>query len=126
MPFSTKKLLQGEAIPISAGAKEWRESASENLNGFFPMHESWELYEPVGSPGVTPITMPASDQITTAFQNEVEGFIEREISPRVKKLEAEIDPALADRFAYLALRGQEATRAADLEEVKGVVLWDEE
>ncbi len=38
----------------------------------------------------------------------------------------EIDPALADRFAYLSLRGQEASRAADLEEVKGVVVWDEE
>ncbi len=211
------------------GAKEWRENAAEGLSGFFPIHEGWELYEPVGFPGVTLITMPARDQITIAFQNEVESFIEREISLRVKKLEAEIgrqqssivlsnkigvlyarygldekalerfseiltkreylpalintgnihflkgemqkariyykraeivepdnpkvllsvarvnhelenygtareaydklqeiDPALADRFAYLSLRGQEASRAADLEAVKGVVLWDEE
>lgn len=211
------------------GAKEWRENASEDLYGFFPMHEGWELYEPVGFPGVTPITMPARDQVLSKFQNEVESFVEREISPRVKQLQAELErkqgdvrilnkigvlyakyglyenalesfdkilserdyvpallnvgniyflrgemksaksyferaekmdsdnpkillciamvnhelenygivreaydrlkeiaPEIAERFAYLTLRGEEASRAADLDDVKGAVLWDED
>lgn len=36
-----------------------------------------------------------------------------------------IDAALAAQFSYLALRGSEATRAADAGQVKGTVLWDE-
>jgi tetratricopeptide (TPR) repeat protein len=37
-----------------------------------------------------------------------------------------IDPDLATRFAYLDLRGQEATRAADAAGLRDVVLWEEE
>ena len=42
-----------------------------------------------------------------------------------QKLQA-VDPELAQRFAYLGLRGEEAARAADVAEVKGVMIWDEE
>lgn len=42
-----------------------------------------------------------------------------------KKLQ-ELDPNLADRFSYLDLRGDEAQRAADTAQIKGVVLWEEE
>ena len=38
----------------------------------------------------------------------------------------EIDPGLAARFSYLDLRGEEATRAAEIGQVTGVVVWDEE
>ena len=38
----------------------------------------------------------------------------------------ELDPELADRFRYLDLRGEEATRAADVTRVKGLVIWDDE
>ena len=37
-----------------------------------------------------------------------------------------IDPELAQRFAYLGLRGEEAARAADAAGVKGEMVWDEE
>jgi tetratricopeptide (TPR) repeat protein len=36
-----------------------------------------------------------------------------------------IDPTLAEQFAYLDLRGEEAARAADVSGVKEVVLWAE-
>ena len=42
-----------------------------------------------------------------------------------KKLKA-IDPDMAMRFAYLDLRGEEATRAADAAGMRKVVLWEEE
>jgi tetratricopeptide (TPR) repeat protein len=35
------------------------------------------------------------------------------------------DPELAQRFAYLDLRGEEATRAADANGVRKVVIWQE-
>ena len=38
----------------------------------------------------------------------------------------DLDPILASRFAYLDLRGDEASRAADAAQIKSVVLWEEE
>ncbi len=35
------------------------------------------------------------------------------------------DPKLAERFSYLGLRGEEATRAADAAQVTGVVVWSD-
>jgi tetratricopeptide (TPR) repeat protein len=37
----------------------------------------------------------------------------------------EEDPSLAERFAYLDFRGEEATRAADAAGIASVVVWDE-
>lgn len=37
-----------------------------------------------------------------------------------------LDPELAERFSYLDLRGEKATRAAEMNEVLEVVVWDEE
>ena len=45
-----------------------------------------------------------------------------------KKAYAELqakDPELAQKFAYLDLRGEEATRAADANGVRKVVIWQE-
>jgi tetratricopeptide (TPR) repeat protein len=37
-----------------------------------------------------------------------------------------VDPDLAAQFSYLDLRGEEASRAAEMSAVKGVVVWEEE
>ena len=211
------------------GAKEWRENDPEGLTGFFPMHEAWTLYEPVGFPGTVTITLPEKGTVINTFIEESENFIQREISSRIARIQNEIDakqgdrrsvnklgvlyarygldtkamaefekalekgeylpallnignlyyiqdnlnkareyylraqtlspnnpkvllavaridhdlenygtareaysklkeinPNLAARFSYLDLRGNEAERAADVAQVKGVVLWEEE
>ena len=38
----------------------------------------------------------------------------------------DVSPSLANRFAYLDLRGEEAARAAQAGDVEGVILWSEE
>jgi Tfp pilus assembly protein PilF len=46
----------------------------------------------------------------------------------VEKLYAELkarDPSLARRFAYLDLKGEDATRAANVAGVNGVIVWEE-
>ena len=55
--------------------------------------------------------------------HEIENFVSVQVAYRRLK---EIDPDLAARFSYLDLRGEEATRAAEIGQVKGAVLWDEE
>ena len=72
------------------GAKEWREAVAREVEGFYPMHEAWKVYEPVGLPGATDIALPNRAKVTIAYLEEVTKFIDREIYPQVAKLQAEI------------------------------------
>ena len=38
----------------------------------------------------------------------------------------QLDPALAERFSYLDLQGEASSRAADITQLKGVMVWEEE
>ncbi len=212
------------------GAKEWRENKARKQTNFYPTHECWKEYAPVGLPGVeASVKLPARLVVVNAFQQEMIKFIDREIYPRVSKLQRlirksnnnpkyvnklgvlyaryglmekailqfnrvlekneylpalinmgnirylkgdmegalayyrrakakepsnpkvllcmarvnhelenygivkveyeklkKIDPLLAERFSYLALKGDEASRAAKISAVKEVVVWDED
>jgi len=73
------------------GAREWRENLSRNQADFYPLHDAWQLYEPVGLPGAdVPVNLPASEKIVSAFQQETGKFIDQEILPRVAALESQI------------------------------------
>jgi tetratricopeptide (TPR) repeat protein len=211
------------------GAKEWRENLSRNQAGFFPIHDAWGIYEPVGLPGSgNPPALPDPAQVVKDFRDDVSRLVDREIYGKVAALQAAItksqespksinalgilyarydltdraerefkratakveftpalvnlgnlaflrgdsdgalawyvrankkdsrnpvallgiarasheienyatvrkafaelkaiDPDLASRFAYLELKGEEATRAADLAQVRDQVVWQE-
>ncbi len=72
------------------GAKEWRENNSKEQAVLYPMHDSWNKYKPVGLPGTTSVSMPDKENIISAFQSELAGFIEREIYPQVSRIEKQI------------------------------------
>jgi len=74
------------------GAKQWREHLLKDQAGFFALHESWGTYEPVGLPGGREdlLQLPREDKIVATFLAELMKFIDREIYPQVKNLEAEI------------------------------------
>jgi tetratricopeptide (TPR) repeat protein len=69
---------------------------------------------------------PASAQALLGMarvQHELENYGEAQrLYDRLKSL----DPDTAGRFTYLGLRGEEASRAADAGQLKGVVVWAEE
>ncbi len=73
------------------GAKEWREAVAKEVAGFYPMHKAWKVYEPVGLPGTSDVSLPDRDKIEIAYLNEVTRFIDRQIYPRVAKLQGEIN-----------------------------------
>jgi len=73
------------------GAKEWRENLARNQANFYPLRESWDLYEPVGLPGSgKPLDLPSSDRIQARFMTELAAFIDQEIVPRVAALQDKI------------------------------------
>jgi len=228
IPVEATEYGKGFLAAWQLGAKQWREHSLKEQAGFFPVHEAWEQYEPVGLPGTGEvIAPPPQEQVLTAFRDEQNRFIEREIYDRVEALQNEIrrsggdarsrnrlgvlyaryglydkaetelkkiqtayspalvnlahiaflreewmkaldyyeraqrlnannataqlgiarvhhelenyglvkmyfdkikvsDPKLAQRFAYLDLRGEEGSRAAEISEMKGVVQWMDE
>jgi len=211
------------------GAKEWRENTARNQAAFYPLHDAWQLYEPVALPGTeVAVNLPPSEKIVSESKQEVGKFIDKEISTKAAALESQIikgqdprkptnelgvlyarygqydqaqkqfekllakeeyvpallnmgnifylndqkekalvyynrayakdpenpkvllqvarvnhdlghygtveklyaelkarDPDLSQRFAYLDLKGEEATRAANVAGVNGVVVWEE-
>jgi hypothetical protein len=72
------------------GAREWREASAGATAGFIPVHEAWQEYEPVQLPGGREITLPGKDAIVSAFLQEVVKFVDREITPRVARLQEDI------------------------------------
>ncbi len=230
VPVEVTQIQRNFLEAWQAGAKEWRENSAREQAGFYPMHKSWLVYEPVGFlSGRSEITLPQKARVVKVYLEEITKFIEREIEPRVSKLQEQIiknnnspkyinkigvlyarygsldkamdqfnsilnkqeyvpalinmgniyylnnemekaleyykrasaeapdnpkvllcvarvnhelenykqvkrsydklkliDPDLADQFAYLEIRGEEASRSAEMSAVKEVVLWDEE
>jgi hypothetical protein len=75
----------------ATGAKEWRENSQKDVAAFYPVHEAWTLFEPVGLPGESIAAIPpASAAIITAYDGELGKFIDRELSPQVARISAEI------------------------------------
>jgi tetratricopeptide (TPR) repeat protein len=74
------------------GAREWRDSLSNQQAGFYPLHEAWKLYEPVGISGAEIVlNLPPSEDVVDRYEREVFKFVDQEISPRVARLEKEIE-----------------------------------
>jgi tetratricopeptide (TPR) repeat protein len=73
------------------GAKEWRENLSRKQADFYPLHDAWQSYEPVGLPGAeVTVTLPPSEKIVNAYQGEAGKFVDQEIFPRVADFENQI------------------------------------
>jgi tetratricopeptide (TPR) repeat protein len=76
------------------GAREWRESLSREQADFYPLHDAWQLFEPVALPGAdVSVSLPAAERIVGSCQSEVEQFVDHEISARVAILGSQIAKA---------------------------------
>jgi hypothetical protein len=92
------------------GAKQWREATAREQEGFFPIHEAWKIYEPVGLTGARyDVAVPSNEKILNAYLQEVITFIDREIYPKLAKIQAEIkrtggSPASVNKLGVLYAR----------------------
>ena len=72
----------------SEGAKQWRKYGGTGDAGFYPVHEAWSLYEPVGYPqGQASITLPPEETLENAYSDELDMFISAEIETQIAELE---------------------------------------
>lgn len=109
IPVEITERKNGFMQAWSLGAREWREAQSSGAAGFFPLHEAWLSYKPVGLPGASPaIELPKTDLVMAAVRREREAFIHAELDAQVREIEAELSrnntPVLRNRLGVLYAR----------------------
>jgi tetratricopeptide (TPR) repeat protein len=69
------------------GAGEWRENLAVGTADFYPVHEAWKSFAPVGLPadGSSAENVPARP-LTVMYSQEVGGFVDQELAVRLAAL----------------------------------------
>jgi len=110
VPVEVTLLKEGFLAAWQEGAREWRAAVEQGNAGFYPLHQAWEDYEPVGGSDVSGgIDYPGSARVLAAYRAELDRFVRREIAGRVEALEQAIseqnnNPRLINRLGLLFAR----------------------
>jgi tetratricopeptide (TPR) repeat protein len=110
LPMEVTMIQGGFLRAWEEGAREWRENSARKQADLYPVHEAWELYEPVGFAG-TPltITLPDEKALLAAYAREVGRFVDAELVPQEAELQKQIqsqgpDPKLINKLGVLYAR----------------------
>jgi ankyrin repeat protein/tetratricopeptide (TPR) repeat protein len=86
------------------GAREWRESLSREQAAFYPLHDAWKVYEPVGLSGSeVALSLPPTEKIVESYLQQVGWLVDQELSPKVVALKRQIETASDPRKPRNAL-----------------------
>jgi tetratricopeptide (TPR) repeat protein len=124
IPLEVTEITGGFLKAWDRGAQAWRTHSASGEAGFYPVHEAWEIFAPVGLPGEGPaLQLPAEKTAAAAYERELNRFIERELFPRVERLRTEIsrsagDPKLINRLGVLYARyGRQAEASREFSKI---------
>ena len=107
LPLEVTEIQGGFLKAWDSGAQAWRKYRTSGEAAFYPVHEAWNVFAPVGLPGEGPtLELPAESTTAAAYERELNRLIERELFPRVEQLKAEIsrrgeDVKLINRLGVL-------------------------
>jgi tetratricopeptide (TPR) repeat protein len=97
VPVEVTAISGGFLNAWQLGAQQWNLNAAAGEAGFFPVHEAWGVYEPVGYSGLeSSIVLPPAAQVLIKYEEERARLFRREVEPQIKELEAQISAAPAD------------------------------
>ena len=97
VPVEVTALQEGFLRAWQLGARQWRDASAQGEAGFHPTHAAWKLYEPVAIFGSeSKMELPKGAALLERFSASMKAFVNREIGPRVEKLNAEIRAAPRD------------------------------
>jgi tetratricopeptide (TPR) repeat protein len=66
------------------GAEEWRVASDKKVADFYPMHESWKTYAPMGLPADgTSVTLPSGDKVVALFSVALAKAVDSELGARI-------------------------------------------
>jgi hypothetical protein len=110
VPVEITMIREGFLEAWRTGAGEWRENAAAGAAALIPVRDAWKLFEPVGIlGGEAELPTVAAVEIRGRYEPMIASFTEREIRPRVERLEEEIrrsneNPRYRNRLAVLYAR----------------------
>ena len=91
VPVETTVLRDGFLVAWSSGARQWREARQAGTAQFYPVHQAWNIYEPLNvTSAVGRVELPSTDVVMTRFHRSREQLVNREIQDRVAELESRI------------------------------------
>ena len=97
VPVEVTSLSGGFLNAWQLGAQQWNLSAASDQAGFFPVHDAWGVYEPVGYSGLeSSIVLPAETEVLDKYEEELALLFRREVEPQIEELKAKISAAPAD------------------------------
>jgi tetratricopeptide (TPR) repeat protein len=87
LPIETTMRDKGLLDAWQEGAREWKQGVADKTAAFYPIHDAWKLYPPVGlAADATSAQIPAQDLVRLAYGAELSTLVDREISSRVAAL----------------------------------------
>ncbi len=91
IPIEVTETSGGFLDAWSAGAEQWRSASAKGQARFLPVHEAWKTYAPVGLPAVEKdLGFPDQSKLVEAYLLEIRRYVDRELNPRVTRLEQDI------------------------------------
>jgi tetratricopeptide (TPR) repeat protein len=87
VPIETTIRDKGFTEVWQTAMDEWKDASAKGVAAFYPMHESWERYAPVGLPADgSSIQPPANQAVLSAFRSELAALVRDELSARLAAL----------------------------------------
>jgi len=91
VPVEITLVREGFLKSWQIGAKEWRKSSEEGTAALYPVHDAWNVFEPVGFiSGGAGVVMPDRNMLLDRYQKELRSFVNRQIGPRENILKKKI------------------------------------
>ncbi|RKX72954.1 MAG: hypothetical protein DRP87_19760 [Spirochaetes bacterium] len=109
-PVEITMVQDGFLKAWETGAREWRENDSPGKARFYPIHEAWKEYEPVGLPAAGIAVSPLDERkILNRFTRSINRLVEREIADKVAEFNERIaesnnNPRLVNKLGVLYAR----------------------
>jgi tetratricopeptide (TPR) repeat protein len=70
------------------GIRDWKQNVAEGTEGFFPVHEAWKTFQPVGLSATSESPPQTSgERVAEAFGAELASVLDREITGRMGALD---------------------------------------
>jgi tetratricopeptide (TPR) repeat protein len=87
VPIETTIRDKGFSDVWQTAAKEWRDSTAIGVAAFYPLHDAWNSYPPVGLPADgSSVSLPAKAAVLSLFSAELEKLVQAELSSRIAGL----------------------------------------
>ncbi|MBI9101626.1 MAG: hypothetical protein JEY99_04365 [Spirochaetales bacterium] len=92
VPIETTALTSGFLKAWELGARQWREHDANGSARLYPTKEAWNHYAPVAfKVSDSKLESPAEDEFAAAFKEELEAYVDQEISIRGNIYQARLE-----------------------------------